>query len=633
MRRFIFLGASIIFILGFLHSVWADAPKVSVDIDKDQIVLGDSIHMTITVKGMTPAAPPELPPVPNFDVRYLGSRTESFTSVTIVIQGRKAEEHHSGGGAQFEFTLTPKRMGTFTIPRLALIMDGKSYETSEPYVIRVTDIPEKQEDIFLKLSIDKNAVYQGESVLLTFEWYFDKDVRDYSLNIPWFGGLKGFLVEDPKPDPSKQYAQLIVNDKEKVTAEKKGAVVLGKRYTVLKFQKILTPISTGSYILEPSFLKAEIIKGYQESRMEHIPFFRYYSNFEDLFGQGGRAVTEQVITRSKPLTLTVRPLPEDKKPAAFTGAVGNFDFQMSVAPAAVKKGEPVTVTMKVVGTGNFSDVQLPDFPEFSAFKGYTPEIKTDTSSADGMVIGEKTSTKVLVGRREGKYEIPSTAFSFFDTSENTYKTVTRGPFPIEIQPGAAQEETPQLTALGSETKREGKEIKVIGHDIRYIKTHFGERHRPTQPLYQMPLFWVLGAAPLPLVTAAAFLIQRRRERFQTDIGFARRFRAFKNAEKALAACQRRLQEENVGEFYAEVSKILTRFLTDKLNRPVGVLPQELIEALRAKQVEASLLNELGDFFGRIDFVKYSRAAGDAGEMKAISEKTKHLLSRLEKGIQ
>ena len=633
MKRFLFLGFIGIFALGFLRFAWADTPKVSIEIDKDQVVLGDSIRLTVTVEGLSPNAPPELSPIPNFDVRYLGSRTESFSSVTVIIQGKKMEEHRSGGGTQFEYALIPKKIGTFTIPPLSFMMEGKNYETSEPYLIRVTDMPQAEGDIFLKVSSDKETVYLGESVLVTFEWYFNKDIQDYSLNVPWFGSLKGFLVEDPKPDPSKQYTQLIINDKEKITAEKRGTVFRGKRYTVLSFQKLLTPISTGTYPLDPSVLRAEVVKGYEESRMSRTPFLRYYSDFEDFFNFGKRPVTERVLTRSKPFALTVKPLPEANKPPPFTGAVGSFDFQVTVAPPSVKKGEPVTVTMKVVGTGNFGDVQLPDFPELSAFKGYTPEIKSDTSTSGGMVIGEKTFTKVLVGRREGKYEIPPLALTFFDPEAGEYKTITHGPFPIEVKPGAAEAEVNPISALEPKIEHRGKEVKVMAQDIRYIKTALGEMHRKREPLYKMSLFWFFGFIPLPLITALAFLIQKRRERFQTDIGYARRFRAFKNAQNLLATCSQYLKEENTGEFYSEVSKVLIRFLADKLNRPAGTLPQELIGVLKAKKVDGGLTNELEDFFDRVDLVKYSRAAGEIEEMKAMSGKAKELLNRLEKVIR
>lgn len=606
-------------VAAFGTNAWPAEPKVSVEIDKDQVVLGDSIRLTITAEGETPKSPPELPQIADFDVRYLGSRTESFSSFTVVIQGQKKEEHHSGGGTQFEYTLVPKKLGSFTIPRFSFTIDGVPYQTSEAYSIVVTDLPENSENIFLKVSADKDTVYLGESLLVTFEWYFDKDVQDYSLTIPWYGALKEFLVEDPKPDTSRQYAQLIINDKERVAAEKKGAIFQGKRYTVLSFQKILTPISAGSYTLEPSFVRAEVVKGYEAPQTKRVPFFRYYSDFEDLFGGRRRPVTEQALTRSKPLTLTVKPLPERNKPAAFTGAVGSFDFQVSVTPESVQKGEPVTVAMKVVGAGNFNEVQIPDFPELSSFKGYTPEIKSDTSTTDGMAIGEKTFTKVLVGRREGKYEIPPLSFSFFDPEKEMYQTIARGPFPIEVKPGSSQEEPPQLTVTESAPARRGKEVKVITQDIRYIKTGLGEIRRGAPPLYKLPLFLFFGFLPLPLVTALSFVIQKRRERFQTDVAYARRSQAFRNAEKMLQTS-------------ADPPKILTRFLADKLNQPIGTLPHELLEILKMRELDPALTTELKEFFDRIEVVKYSKATGDAGEMNALLGKTKELLGRLEKAL-
>lgn len=624
---------TLLFFLSFIPLAASEEAKVSVEIDKNEVVLGDAVHLIITVEGMTPNAPPELPEIPDFTVRYLGSRTESFSSVTVVIQGKKAEEQRSGGGTQYEYALVPKAVGTYPLPRFTFILDGKSYTTSDTYTIRVVDIPETEEDIFLRISVDKEAFFLGESVLLTFEWYFDKDIQDYSLTIPWFGALKEFLVEDPEQDPNKQYAQLIINDKDKITVEKKSVLYQEKRYTVLRFQKILTPISAGRYALDPSFLRAEIVKGYvKHERRSVIPFFRYYSDLEDLFGLGKRAVTQQLFTKSRPVTLTVKPLPEENRPPTFTGAVGSFDFQVNVAPQSVKKGDSVTVTMKVVGTGNFNEVQLPEFPELSAFKGYTPEIKTDTSQADGMVIGEKTFAKVLVSRREGKYEIPPLSFSFFDPTDGQYKTIARGPFPIEIQPGASEEETPQIGAGTPAPVRRGKEIKIITHDIRYIKTDLGTLKRPVTPLYKIPLFWFFGFVPLPLAAAVSFVIQKRRLRFRTDTAYARRAQAFKNAEEMLTACTHHLREGNAGEFYSDLSKSISRFLADKLNCPIGTLPQELIERVKGKSIKEALVADLERFFDQMDLVRYSKASGDIQQRNEMLESAKTLLSRLEKVI-
>ncbi|MBI4436031.1 MAG: protein BatD [Candidatus Omnitrophica bacterium] len=632
MKRSLYFILMGVFCFGILAAL-ADEPSLSVSIDKERVVIGDAVRLTLSLQGATSSHAPELPPIPDFEVQYVGASMQSFTSMTVIIQGKKVEEKRSGGGVDFEYALTPKRVGTLTIPRFSFMLDEKRYSTSEPFVIQVSDFTETQQDVFLKVSVDKETLYLGESALLTFEWYFDKDIQDYSLKIPWYGSLKDFLVEDPKQDPQAQHAQIIINDKEKMTAEKKNVIYQGKRYTVLSFQKILTPIAQGTYTLDPAFLKALVVKGYESSRMEHVPFFRYYSDFDQFFNRGRRAVTDTALSRSKPVAIAVRPLPETNKPVTFTGAVGSFDFQVTLSPEKVQRGEPVTVTMKVIGSGNFNEVQLPDFPEPSAFKGYTPEIKTDTSNADGLVIGEKTFTKVLVGRREGKYEIPSLSFAYFDPTKEKYETLTRGPFPIEVLPGTGQEEPVRLASPPPVAVHRGKEIKVLTQDIRYIKTDLGKLEGGRPPLYQSSLFWYLGFGPLPLFTSLSFLIQRRRKRFQEDIAFARRTHAFKKAQKELTESRRYLSGGNADAFYATLSKALLDFLADKLNRPLGGIPFEAADLLKERKVDEVLLSDLRHSLERLDLAKFSAVRGDLDEMQKLFGNVEKLIFQFEKVIR
>ena len=607
-------------------------PQVSVQIDKDEVVLGDRVQLTVTVEGASRATPPELPEIPNFNVRYLGSRSESFRSVSVIVQGKRVEEKRSGGGIHYEYALTPKKVGMLEIPPFSFMVDGERYHTSKPYVIQVTDAPAAREDISMRVTVDKETVYLGESVLLTFELFFDKNIQDYSLNIPWYGALKDFLVQDPEHDSNKQYARLIVNDKEKISAEKKIVTLRGKRYTVLTFQKILTPISDGVYSLDPAFLRAEVVEGYQTPRKRRFLFKSYFDwMFEDDFF-GRRAVTETVVARSEPLLLTVKALPEKNRPSTFTGAVGSFDFQVSAKPSTVQRGEPVTVTLKVIGSGNFNEIQLPKFPELSAFKAYAPEIRTETSLVEGMAIGEKIFERVLVGRREGTYEIPPLVFTFFDPEAGNYQTITRGPFTIQVTPGAAQEAPLPTYTLERKPGQRGKEIRVITQDIRYIKTELGALRHSERPLHEMPFFWWLGFVPLPLITAGSFLIQRRRLKFRRDIGYARRVHAFKKAQKEFTACTRCVKEAKTDEFYACVSKTLTHFLGDKLNRSPAGITGEIVSVLQEKRLDPKLLQELKSCFDHLDFARYSHARGNPEEMWGILQQVQRLVNTLEKII-
>ena len=346
--------------LGSGTFVWAEAPEVSVSIDKNTVSLGDSVRLSLTVRGNASASPAQLPEIPDFDVTYLGSRQESFSSITIVIQGKKTEDRRSGGGTMFEYDLTPRKTGTLTIPQFNFTLGGQKYRTHQPYLIQVLEAPALSEDLFVKTSVKQSEVYLGERIVVTVEIYFDRDITDYELKIPWFRSLKDFLIEEAERDPNATYLPLMVNGQDQVVAGKREQMFRGRRYTVLTFQKILAPIAAGTYSLEPVSLKCEIVKGYEHSRARYVPFFRYF-DFEDMFGTGGRAVTESAFTRSESVVLSVKPLPKENQPPDFSGAVGQFDFKVTVAPQTVQAGEPVTVTAKVIGAGNFSEVNAPPF--------------------------------------------------------------------------------------------------------------------------------------------------------------------------------------------------------------------------------------------------------------------------------
>lgn len=51
-------------------------------------------------------------------------------------------------------------------------------------------------------------------------------------------------------------------------------------------------------------------------------------------------------------TINVKPLPDQGKPADFTGAVGKFDFSVSASETELAATESLTVKVEVNGKGN-----------------------------------------------------------------------------------------------------------------------------------------------------------------------------------------------------------------------------------------------------------------------------------------
>ena len=58
--------------------IQAEAPKVSTWINQNEILLGDSVILTVKVDGISNPEAPKIPDIPHFSVRFLGKQQESY---------------------------------------------------------------------------------------------------------------------------------------------------------------------------------------------------------------------------------------------------------------------------------------------------------------------------------------------------------------------------------------------------------------------------------------------------------------------------------------------------------------------------------------------------------------------------
>jgi hypothetical protein len=622
----IFLG---IYLAGFTAFALASDEKVSMSVSQKEILLGDSVILTITVEGIDNPQTPELPEIPDFDVKFRGVRQESFSSMTVIVNGRQIKNEQSGGGYKFDFELMPKSTGLFTVPELPILINGKRY-TTQVFQVNVLDQSEKRGDIFIDVHVDKTEAYLGEKILVTFKWYFSKDIGNYRINIPWLESIKNFLVMDPELDKDRSYQRLIVNGDKQIAAIKSREFYKGQEYMVVSFQKVLTPIAAGTYTLEPVFLKCDVVTGYRRSRRSLFGSF-FDSDFDDFFGFGRDAVTEPFATRSNEITLNVNEVPGQNKPLEYNGAVGRFIFDVDVKPCSLKVGEPITLTMKVSGSGNIEQLELPHVPDINSFKSYEPESKVNVSQEGGEVRGEKIFEKVLIPRSAGDYEIPEITFAFFNPDTGRYQTEVRGPFNIHVDKAEKEEEVRviAITPEGTESSPK-RELKVLKKDIHYIMTDIGSIVSPKKPIYKNIALWILAFLTPIIMLAGMFVFGRRRERLNTDIAFARSRDALKNSRVFIKQAESALRKGQAREFYDLLIKGMNTYLAEKLNRQLGSVGVALAEELKEKGLKENECAEFTSLYSKANEVIFSSLSVEAEKLKKDFKTANELISRLER---
>ncbi|RKY32527.1 MAG: hypothetical protein DRP74_02335 [Candidatus Omnitrophota bacterium] len=624
---FLILG---VFLICCAAVTFAREAEVSISVSQKEVLLGDSVILTITVKGIPNPETPELPDIPGFDVKFRGFRQESFSSMTIIVNGRQVKNERTGGGYNFDFELIPQSTGVLTVPPLPIVINGTKY-TTQAFQVNVLDQSEKREDIFIDVHFDKTKAYLGEKFLATFKWYFSKDIANYRINIPWLENIKDFLVTDPELDKDRSYQRLIVNGDKQIAAIKSREFYKGQEYMVVSFQKVLTPLAAGIYRLEPVFLKCDVITGYRRSRRGSLFDSFFDSDFEDFFGFGRDAVTEPFATRSNEIALTVNEVPGQDKPVEYNGAVGRFTFDVDVKPRSLKVGEPITLTMKVAGSGNIEQLQLPHIPDIESFKSYEPESKVNITQENGQVRGEKIFEKVLIPRSPGDYKIPEITFAFFNPATGRYQTEVRGPFSIHVDKAEKEEEVTviAITPEGPED-RPRRELKVLKKGIHYIMTDIGKIVSPKKPIYENIVLSLLVFLTPVIMLVGMFVFGRRRERLNTDIAFARSRQAFKSSRIFIKQAELALKNGQTREFYDLLIKGINTYLAEKLNRQLGSVGVTLAEELRGKGLKEKECEEFTSLYEKANEVIFSSLNVESEKLKKDFKTANELITRLER---
>ncbi len=579
-------------------------------VNKDKLPINDRLELTLTVVGSQNVGSPEMPVLNGFEILSSGSSSQ-FSFVNGVMSASKT----------FTYLLLPTQEGSLTIDPARIEIDGEVYET-QPIIIEVlpagkaappakqrraapgttkpapsapTTIAEVGDRIFIELTTDKEDVYVGEQITMTFRLYF-REVRIDNLQYE-APVTKGFVTESM----GQQRELREVRD--------------GLAYSVIELKTALFPIADGLQTVAPARLQCDLlVRRQRQRRRSNDPFFDDF--FDDSFFFSSYA-RQPVSLESNSLAIYVKPLPVEGKPDTFKGAVGTYDLTVSADPKTLKAGEPINLVMKVSGAGNVGAVSEPVIKNLTGFKAYDSEVKTEITGREREIAGVKTFQKMLIPKNDRLKEIPVIYFSYFDPDRAEYKTVTRGPLAISVAP-APEKDTEILELIRDTVPEEEAQqaIKLLARDIHYIKTSPGRFIRQGKRWYQQLLLWlVIILIPLILVVFSLFY-QSHRLRLKEDTAYAKARGAYGMAQSLLAEARKYEKEGKAKDFYAMLARIIQKYVSDRLNLPPAVVTSQAIaELLTPKGIPAEIITRTKTLLDACDLVRFGAAQGSKAEMK------------------
>ncbi|MCK5843929.1 MAG: BatD family protein, partial [Victivallales bacterium] len=186
----------------------------------------------------------------------------------------------------------------------------------------------------------------------------------------------------------------------------------GQLYSVRLFRGALRPISPGylaGEVIVPCVIKV------QSSRRKS----RSGDPFDDLFNggmfdSGYRNIQYKLVAKFD--DRRVLPLPPPSADAHFLGLVGDWDLTYSLSTKLLKAGEPVTLSVSIIGDGTLDSLLAPEV-KIRGFRVYPPEVKKEPFFMNNR--GKATVRYAIIPQREGDISL-DLAFSTFQPSTGKY---------------------------------------------------------------------------------------------------------------------------------------------------------------------------------------------------------------------
>ncbi len=550
------------------------------------------------------------PGTDDFDVVW-GPQRGSMSNTSFV-NGKRTSTHQE----TITYLLQPKKTGTFMLAAATATVGKESVSSGQLQIEVVASAVQPQagdtgdgntqsntqqpsqgnagsndptvtgtvsnQDIFLRLTLNKTNVVKGEPVTATLKLYTRTDIVGFEdVKFPTFNGFW-----------SKE--TVTVNNLEFNRENVNGTIY----NSALVRQWVLIPQQSGSLSIDPAEMVCQL-------RVRSSSGGSPLSIFDDFFDQY-TTIRKRISTPT--LQVKVRDLPAGA-PASFAGGVGDFKISAKLSKDGIKSNEAASLIVTISGNGNLSMLEAPKVnfpPDFEVYDLKT----TDKTSASG-TSGSKTFEFPFIPRSHGEFVIPAIEYGYYDNAHGKYATTSTGDIAISVEKG--EEIAGGGVAVAGSNRQS---VRSLAEDIRYIALSDGHLKKKDTCFAGSLLFYVLMLTLTLIILLINYLVRRRHER-RADVAGSKNRRANRLARTRLKNAESYLKQGLGGAYYEELHKALLGYISDKLLIPAADLSKDSVsEKLRDRGVNDATIEALATLIDRCEFARY---APDGGQTQMENE--------------
>jgi len=386
----------------------------------------------------------------------------------------------------YSYFLKPLKKGRLKISQASIEIDNEIYK-SLPIEVLITDSVKQpsdavtqyynDDDIELRALISKGSPFLNEPITVVYKLYYKAPINISDAR------------ETETPKFKDFWSQTIKIPQLKVQRE----VYKGQNYNVVEWRKVvLYPQRVGELEISPLSLNLVL----------DVP-----TDKRDFFGNVIYDQTSQLISTGM-RRINVKNLPTQGKPDSFSGAVGEFEFDVILNKNSLRATESFQAELKVKGSGNLKLFDLPNILVPNSMELFDPEreelINTNLSGMSGSI----SKLFTVIPRFQGNFPIEEVEFSYFNPETEKYKILKSPRLTIDVYDGPA---------LSNTITNDNSNIITSDDSFRFIKIKGNLREIKNDIFFESKLFYALVTSPFAiLLSLLALTIYRRNRKESSD---------------------------------------------------------------------------------------------------------------------
>ena len=473
----------------------------------------------------------------------------------------------------YSYFLQPLKKGSSRIKQASIEIDGEEYK-SLPIEVLITDSVSQpsesvtqyynDDDIELRALISKGSPYLNEPITVIYKLYYKAPINISDAR------------ETETPNYKDFWSQTIKIPQLKVQRE----IYKGQNYNVVEWRKVvLYPQKSGQLEISPLSLNLVL----------DVP-----TDKRDFFGNVIYDQTNQIISTGM-RTINVKDLPLNNKPSSFTGAVGQFEFDVILNKSSLRATESFQAELKVKGEGNLKLFDLPDLLVPSSMELFEPQREESINTNLSGMSGSVTKLFTVIPRFQGSFPIEEVEFSYFDPKLESYKTLKSPRLTVDVFDG------PTIANSSSNNTN----VITPNDSFRFIKTKANLIKIDDSEFFESQLFYILVSSPFAMVIAFVMLTAYTRTRKSSSLELQKAQE--KEINKMIDAAKKSLNDKNI--FYDLIEKALLKTLFLKFSINIENFNKEKIKSIsRDKGVDEKTISKIIQLIENCESAKYSRSS-------------------------